>query len=75
MGLTGARAPSEVIDFNQLGRLELDDVDFKQWSAALCVVWGGGCRRRHSAFDDKSDKHRKQQKRDLNLLVWSLAVC
>lgn len=43
MGLTGARAPSEVIDFNQwLGRLELNDaLDFKKWSAALLfVVWG-----------------------------------
>lgn len=42
MGLTGAQAPSEVIDFNQwLERLELnDDVDFKRRSAALFVVWG-----------------------------------
>lgn len=42
MGLTGARAPSEVIDFNQwLERLELNGaVDFKRWSAALFVVWG-----------------------------------
>lgn len=42
MGLTGARAPSEVIDFNQwLARLELNDaVDFKRWSAELFVVWG-----------------------------------
>lgn len=41
-GLTGACAPSEVIDFNQwLERLELNDaVDFKRWSAALFVVWG-----------------------------------
>ena len=43
-GSTRARAPSEVIDFNQwLGRLELNDaLDFKQWSAALFVVGGGG---------------------------------
>lgn len=42
VGLTGARAPSEVIDFNQwLERLELNGaVDFKRWSAALFVVWG-----------------------------------
>lgn len=42
VGLTGAWAPSEVIDFNQwLERLELNDaVAFKRWSAALFVVWG-----------------------------------
>lgn len=61
VGLTGARAPSEVIDFNQwLGRLELNDsVDFKRWPAAVLVVFFGGeecCRRRHFSFEGKSDK-------------------
>lgn len=41
-GLTGARASSEVIDFNQeLKRLELNGVvDLKWWLAELLVVWG-----------------------------------
>lgn len=41
-GLTGARALSEVIDFNQeLKRLELNGVvDLKWWLAELLVVWG-----------------------------------
>lgn len=41
-GLTGARASSEVIDFNQeLERLELNGVvDLKWWLAESLVVWG-----------------------------------
>lgn len=41
-GLTGARASTEVIDFNQeLERLELNGVvDLKWWLAESLVVWG-----------------------------------
>lgn len=54
VGLTGARAPSEVIDYNQqLGRLELSDaVDFKRWSAhTVCCCFG------FYGAGQKSDKH------------------
>lgn len=81
LGLTGARAPSEVIDFNQwLERLELNDaVDFKRWSAEPLVVGGRKrCRRRHFASEGKSDKHTNriiERERDLNLPAWSFTVC